>query len=217
MDILVLKLINLFKSDGYKEKKMKARNESKIAFHEERKESIAERLRALIKGRSIRAAAQTWDLSFSTLNNYLTRGTEPSLNVAIRIANVENVSVEWLATGIAVDNKQETSSLDADATRNAWLMVLDSLDNKDATALIRAIHRKGVEGLLSAAQEPLDTEDSIDKLQIRPTLKQAIKMALAGDESTDKEILRRLCLAEHGPSPSNVTEANQEQSKGCAG
>ncbi len=132
---------------------------------------------------------------------------------------MENVSVEWLATGKAVDNKQETYSLDADATRSAWLMVLDSLNNKDVTALIRAIHRKGIEGLLSAAQEPLDIEDSIDKLQIRPTLKQAIKIALAGDESTDKEILRRICLAGHGPGPShsNVTEANQEQSKGSAG
>jgi len=196
---------------------MNARNESKIAFHEERKESMAKQLRAIIKGRSIRAAAQSWDLSFSKLNNHLTRGTEPSLNVAIKIASVENVSVEWLATGKAVDNKQETSNLDADATRNAWLMVLNSLDNKDATALIRTIHRKGAEGLLSAAQERLDTEDYIDKLQIKPTLKQAIKIALAGDESTDKEILSRLSLAGHGPSPSEVTEANQEQSKGSVG
>lgn len=96
-------------------------------------------------------------------------------------------------------------------------MVFDSLDDSDATALIRAIHRKGVEGLLLAAQESLDAEDAIDKLQIRATLKQAIKMALAGDESTDQEILRRLSLAEHSSSTGAVTEANQEQSKKIAG
>ncbi|EOE2143539.1 helix-turn-helix domain-containing protein [Serratia marcescens] len=198
---------------------MSARNESKIAFPDEEKESISTRLRSLIGKRSVRAAAQDWGLSFSTLNNYLTRGTEPSLNVAIKISDVENVSVEWLATGKSAARVDDTTSEHSgnSPTKNAWLMVFDSLDDSDATALIRAIHRKGVEGLLSAAQESLDAEDAIDKLQIRATLKQAIKMALAGDESTDQEILRRLSLAEHSSSTGAVTEANQEQSKKIAG
>ncbi|SQD03496.1 repressor protein [Escherichia coli] len=52
-----------------------------LSLPEVTKESIPERLRELIGKRSVRAAAKDWGLSFSTLNNYLTRGTEPSLSV----------------------------------------------------------------------------------------------------------------------------------------
>ncbi|WP_350304588.1 hypothetical protein [Photorhabdus viridis] len=38
--------------------------------------------------------------------------------------------------------------------------------------------------------EKQDIEELIDKLKIRSNLKQAIKVALDGNESTDKEILR---------------------------
>lgn len=63
--------------------------------------SLAERLRYLIGRRSTRAAAKAWQLSYSTLNNYITRGTEPSLSVAAKIAELEGVTIEWLAWGIA--------------------------------------------------------------------------------------------------------------------
>jgi len=51
---------------------------------------LADRLRTLIGSRSTRAAAKAWDLSYSTLNNYLNRGTEPSLSVARQIAERED-------------------------------------------------------------------------------------------------------------------------------
>ncbi|NHB98814.1 hypothetical protein [Photorhabdus stackebrandtii] len=71
----------------------------------------------------------------------------------------------------------------------AWSLVLDSLDIKEAKTLIRLINRKGIERLLTMSHEKQDIEKLIDKLQMRSNLKQAIKVALAGNESTDEEIL----------------------------
>ncbi|WP_164119804.1 transcriptional regulator [Serratia marcescens] len=202
---------------------MKSKLSPEVSFADDEKESFKQRLQQLIGHRSVRAAARDWGLSVSTLNNYLTKGTEPALKVVQVVAKKERVSLDWLANGIesstlAAPSVPTAPSIQNDNhLRNMWLMVLDSLDEPDALALIKAIHRKGVEGLLSTTAEQEDAEDIIDKMKIRPTLKQAIKMALAGDESTDQEILRRLGLAEHSPSTGAVTEANQEQSKKIAG
>lgn len=189
-----------------------------VSILRDEKESFKERLRTLIGDRSVRAAARDWGLSFSTLNNYLTKDTDPALSTVQLIAYKEQVSLDWLVNGSVKEVKQLPSMTMPDTnTQAVWFSILNAMDEKDAASLIKLIHRKGVEGLLNAAQEPLDAEEAIDKLQIRPTLKQAIKMALAGDESTDQEILRRLGLAEHSPSTGAVTEANQEQSKKIAG
>jgi len=203
---------------------MKSKLNPEVSFADDEKESFKQRLQQLIGHRSVRAAARDWGLSVSTLNNYLTKGTEPALKVVQVVAKKEHVSLDWLANGIessvqASPPPTTTQSIQSENhLRNKWLMVLDSLDEPDALALIKAIHRKGVEGLLSTtAAEQEDAEEIIDKMQIRPTLKQAIKMALAGDESTDQEILRRLGLAEHSPSTGAITEANQEQDKKIAG
>nr|WP_241391011.1 hypothetical protein [Serratia proteamaculans]ULG15534.1 transcriptional regulator [Serratia proteamaculans] len=197
---------------------MKGKKQEGVSFQQDEKESFKERLRTLIGSRSVRAAARDWGLSFSTLNNYLTKDTDPALSTIQCIANKEQVSLDWLANGATKEDKPVPSMVIPDTNTQAiWNSILNAMDEEDAASLIKLIHRKGVEGLLSAAQEPLNAEEAIDKLQIRPTLKQAIKMALAGDESTDQEILRRLGLAEHSPSTGAVTEANQEQSKKIAG
>lgn len=88
---------------------MSSIKEATVVIDDTEKESISARLRQLIGVRTVRAAAREWGLSFSTLNNYLTRGTEPSLNVAIKIANVEGVSVEWLATGMETSRPNDES------------------------------------------------------------------------------------------------------------
>lgn len=177
---------------------MKRKKDDSFSFEEEGKESISTRLRGLIGDRSIRAAAKDWGLSFSTLNNYLTRGIEPSLNVALKIAHVEHVSVEWIATGKDGDflEKKKNELLDRDVQeekiKNKWLMILDSIDLDDADSLIKAIHRKGITSIIEDNRADEDVEDIINSLDIRFTLKQAIKEALKGDEKLDQEILRRI-------------------------
>lgn len=147
--------------------------ETKVAIHEDGKETLSERLRSLIGKRSARTAAKDWGLSFSTLNNYLNRGTEPSFSVAVRIAEIEGVSIEWLAFGGKMSSQKGGESLScpttnsnefivgaSDGVKAAWMMVYDSLDKEDTEALLRLIHREGVKGILNAAQTgTLDAQD----------------------------------------------------------
>ncbi|MBJ3693618.1 hypothetical protein JGC73_25500, partial [Salmonella enterica subsp. enterica serovar Typhimurium] len=69
------------------------RKANEFAFDEERKENFIKRLKALVGTRSVRAAAKDWGLSFSTLNNYLSRGTEPSFIAMQAIAAKEHVTL----------------------------------------------------------------------------------------------------------------------------
>ena len=144
------------------------------------KESIAERLRLLIGSRTVRATAEEWGLPFSTLNNYLTRGTEPPLNVAIRIAKMENVPVEWLASGVvyveeahrgsSVDNLQKrltesgiegitpaftgtpATSIDG-AISSAWSLIFDALTPEERYDLVHIFFRLGIRGALEKLKE----------------------------------------------------------------
>lgn len=120
-------------------------------------EGLAYRLRLLIGPRSTRSVAKAWDLSYSTLNNYLNRGTEPSLSMAKKIADREGVSVEWLASGVhkeppalLTDNGETTrdNRPAKDPLEFAWSMVFNSLDKNEVEALLKVIHKEGVKGIL---------------------------------------------------------------------
>ncbi len=63
------------------------------------KGSITERLQLLAKGKTTRETAKLWGISGATLNLYLNKGSMPSIDRAISIANAEGVSIEWLALG----------------------------------------------------------------------------------------------------------------------
>ncbi|MFW1345427.1 LexA family transcriptional regulator [Vibrio parahaemolyticus] len=66
---------------------------------EARNGSIAERLKALANGRGARELAPIWNMSASTINSYVLRGSIPSLDRALSIAIAEGVDLNWLATG----------------------------------------------------------------------------------------------------------------------
>ncbi|EOZ4638884.1 helix-turn-helix domain-containing protein [Enterobacter cloacae] len=150
--------------------------ETKVAIPEDGKETLSERLRSLIGKRSARNAAKDWGLSFSTLNNYLNRGTEPSFSVAARIAELEGVSIEWLAFGGDLSSREERNVVENtqansiehlasvnDAAKFAWLMVYDSLEKEETEALLRLIHREGVKSILNTPRtgDP-DTQDFLN-------------------------------------------------------
>lgn len=134
--------------------------ESEFAFVDDGKESFRERLKKLIGTRSIRGAARQWGLSFSTLNNYLNKGTEPSFSAIRRIAHVEQVSLDWLAFGAEVnlcsknliheEHNDHAPSSDNKLTA-AWFMVLESTEPEEALKLIKLIHRKGIERVIEEA------------------------------------------------------------------
>jgi len=149
------------------------------------KESISDRLRLLIGSRTVRSAAEEWGLPFSTLNNYLSRGTEPSLNVAIKIANVERVPVEWLASGrITLDEAHKGSKVDAltkrleeagvegfqaeiagvpsttidGAIASAWSTIFELLTPQERYDLVHIFFRMGASGALEKLREINDTD-----------------------------------------------------------
>lgn len=150
---------------------MKGRKESNVSFGEEGKETIATRLRSLIGTRSVRAAAQAWGLSFSTLNNYLTRGTEPPLNVALRIAEIENTSVEWIATGkkkateeTLQHSKMECTQNDTSALRAAWNVAFEYMPKDEAEELLRLLISGGARRIITIATQELTLEHAFHSL-----------------------------------------------------
>ena len=61
--------------------------------------TFSDRLKELIGNKSGRAFAKEAGISYSTLHNYLTNTSLPTLDNLITLANYANVSVQWLATG----------------------------------------------------------------------------------------------------------------------
>lgn len=61
--------------------------------------SFSERLKELIGNKSGRAFAKEAGISYSTLHNYLTNTSLPTLDNLIALATYTDVSVQWLATG----------------------------------------------------------------------------------------------------------------------
>lgn len=199
---------------------MKGKKSENVSFADATKETLIERIQELIQGRSIRSVSIEWGLPYSTLNNYLNKGTDPSFKAIQTIAEAEQVSLDWLAFGInrselEPQKEKETPKMDRRLMKNSWDMVYESLSTDEISELLKAIHRKGIEGILKTSFMNDDSiENSIDRLQIRPTLKQAIKLAIAGDESIDREILRRI---EEKKDTSVSGELNQDENHSKAG
>lgn len=197
-----------------------------FAFVGEGKETFTDRLNELLRGRSVRAAAKDWGLSVSTLNNYLTKGTEPSFKMVQSVANKERVSLDWLAYGASSPTKERHSSAVPDTrTENknpdleyAWKLVYNSLEQEDVVKLMKAIHKRGVEGLLSNQMwpnnfGPVDLNELSIVLSRRPALAQAINLALSGNDDTDREILQIAKNATHADLPDTQQVDQAEKSK----
>ncbi|WP_233268233.1 helix-turn-helix domain-containing protein [Pantoea sp. BAV 3049] len=184
-------------------KKMEYRKENKFAFDEARKESFIGRLKQLIGSRSVRASAKEWGLSFSTLNNYITRGTEPSFVAMQAIAHAERVSLDWLAFGtgdakmnhggaIEADENQSTQTTPALPLRDRWVAVFDSLETKDIEALLKLIYSRGVLGVISLA----GVANDLDQM-------------LVGLPEEEKERLMALHEAKKGASENSELDITQ--------
>ncbi|CUA33276.1 helix-turn-helix domain-containing protein [Escherichia coli] len=183
------------------------RNDDAFSFVDREKESFRERLVKLIGNRSVRTAASDWGIPPSTLNNYIHKGTEPSFKIACLISDKEQVSLNWLAYGeepIAKESSlsNQTAQPSPDITNELVNELLKRASTEDKEQLISAICDMGIKGILERLQQPTrqtkqaDSEleeqrKAIQSLNIRQSLKDAVCMALAGDEENDKEILRR--------------------------
>ena len=77
--------------------------------------SFSERLKELIGNKSGRAFAKEAGISYSTLHNYLTNTSLPTLDNLIALATYANVSVQWLATG---ESSEERDGLNLSASND---------------------------------------------------------------------------------------------------
>lgn len=207
------------------------RKENKFAFDEARKENFIQRLKEVIGGRSIRAAAKDWGLSFSTLNNYITRGTEPSFIAMQAIAHAEGISLDWLAFGISNPNmNQVIQSASAQAIESVGVAnnefaneLLRRAHSEDKEKLINAICDIGIKGILNKLQQSdegvtgqaereytnKELEAMIMALPVRESLKTAFARGVTAGEAADREILRILESHERGVSPGSVPDATE--------
>ncbi|EAP9799843.1 XRE family transcriptional regulator [Salmonella enterica] len=191
--------------------------ENEFAIHGCGKENLATRLRQLIdRHKSARAAAKAWGLSFSTLNNYLNRGTEPAFSVMQTIAIKEAVSLDWLAfgsSGVNVSHRQLTEQPNA-ADNDFANELLRRAAPADKERLVNAICDIGIKGILSKLQQPdaqhdqpereyttQELETMIMALPVRESLKTAFAKGITAGEDADKEILRILESHQQGLSP----------------
>ncbi|MBT9433075.1 XRE family transcriptional regulator [Candidatus Sodalis endolongispinus] len=108
------------------------------------KESFKDRLRMLIGNRSVRAAAKDWGIPTSTLNNHLSKNTQPLLSMVQIIAHKESVGIDWLVNG---QQAQQDVSLPDDQDLQDLNAILRSLEPVERKKLARLLGRKGAEVL----------------------------------------------------------------------
>lgn len=172
---------------------MQRKEIASVAFESTAKETIQDRIKQLFNGRNMRQVAREWGLPYSTLNNYFEKGATPGLNVVANICQKENVTLDWLVFGIESAPINEDEKKD-EKIKYAWDTIYDSLTDKELIEFLKIIHMKGIRSIIQnyRENEAKDIESIIDSLDIRFTLKQAIKEAMKGDEHLDREILRRI-------------------------
>lgn len=169
-----------------------------------------DRLNIAMQGMTNVELASKTGLTEATIRNYRKGKSYPPLDKLKELADACNSPLEWLATGINIESKSQCVEIDFESEIRelaVWLSIEEKL------ALIGFIRREGVNSLLklitsshvSPPGEQLD--EMLDKLPLRATLKQAIKLALAGDESLDQEILRRI---EEKKNTDETGQLNQE-------
>ncbi|EQB2186504.1 helix-turn-helix domain-containing protein, partial [Escherichia coli] len=202
---------------------MSKQTDDDFSFSQDRKESIQDRIKQLIGTRSLRKATSDWGLPYSTINNYFEKGTTPGLNVVATIAKLENVSLEWLVYGenrsIPIVEKAKVATEDVNRPDTSIVdEILRRAAPEDRERLIDMLCCIGIKGVLERLQQPTrqakqayndldEQENAIRSLNIRESLKDAMCMALDGNEETDKEILRRIESRARTGSPGGETIA----------
>ncbi|HBE9093522.1 helix-turn-helix domain-containing protein [Serratia fonticola] len=165
-----------------------------VSFLSQRKESFKERLKQLIGNRSVRAAARDWGFSFSTLNNYLTKNTDPALSNVQAIANKEQVSLDWLVYGTEKPARQPTDQPEravaaVDDLKRDWLRIYDRMTLEQREAVLSHIALNGIRAILPGGAENsasnglndselIEIEDNLLRHGVNRTTAKVIMMAL---------------------------------------
>lgn len=132
-------------------------------------ETIQDRLKQLFRQRTLRQVAADWELPYSTLNNYFTKGATPGLEIANRIACKENVSLEWMVRGsIAPVPEVPATPQDFEALHNplqaAWIAIFNYCETAEIQALLRVIHKHGIRNVISNTEKDTGIDSQLMRL-----------------------------------------------------
>lgn len=197
---------------------------------------FSERLRIAMNGISNHELARRSGLSEASIRKYVKGDSYPTIDNAAKVADACGVSLTWLLTGqeCAKDgelehlsnapannttHKQEQPHIANNDARSGLQIILANLPPEDTQALFLTLCKIGIDGVLERLQPSDDrysppesnTESVIRSLNIRESLKDVICMALAGNEDTDREILRRLEASPHTQVPGDHSVPTPEQ------
>ncbi|WP_413178329.1 hypothetical protein [Escherichia coli] len=128
--------------------------------------------------------------------------------------------MEWLISGKSAT--ENNNSQQSPTERTELNLLLQRMNTQDLDALLDVFYNIGIKGVLERLQQPTrqakqayndldEQENAIRSLNIRESLKDAMCMALDGNEETDKEILRRIESRARTGSPGGETIATPEQ------
>ena len=93
---------------SYQEKEQKNKKRKTDPFKERGKGTgFSERLSTVLGDMSGRAFSKETGISYSTIHNYLSGVSSPTLENLVTLADKANVSIEWLATGKGHELKEE--------------------------------------------------------------------------------------------------------------
>lgn len=188
-------------TDSYDEKSVGIENHDARIIADEGIIHFGSRLQTLIGEQSYRAFADKCGMSEKVIRNYVKGVTYPSLDRLASIAKACDVSIEWLAFGASHEDKntvnmtlppEEPVQIPASQPPDILQFMLNSTTQEDRNQLITSLCNIGIKGVLQRLEQPSSVEEVIRALNIRESSKDAICMVLAGDESTDREILRRI-------------------------
>ncbi|WP_140918333.1 hypothetical protein [Limnobaculum xujianqingii] len=183
---------------------MKGKNAVGVSFPGDGKETIQERLKGLMKGRSLRQVSFDWGLPYSTINNYFAKGTMPGVDVLVAVSNIEQVSLEWLILGTCQAQETEDQSntheqaivSPIDEESDYIVKIISMLDQESRKKLLKVLLMKGAEAVL------LLTNETNLKLMQLPEREKMAMMKLC--DNTNPEVAKILQqLADLGGEQSN--------------
>ncbi|HHR4051837.1 TPA: helix-turn-helix domain-containing protein [Salmonella enterica] len=180
---------------------------------------FSERLTIAMGGMTNVELAKLCDLSEATVRNYRKGKNYPPLDTLQLIAEACGCPMEWLATGCNAKEKKFVDEINCDPM-DAINQTLSTLSIEEKHLILRYLQREGTNNLMrliamnTSTISPEAAESIVDALPLRPVLKNAIKIGLAGNADTDKEILR--FIERHNASDStdqNIGTVNEDITK----
>lgn len=189
---------NQIKRNGYANKSAEKKTEKDRIIEQTSIIYFGERLKEAMEkqGLSHLTLSKLSGLSETTIRKYIQGKIYPGIDSAALVAHACGVSIEWLLTG-----KSDTTDYSPGVAEEVKPQQHDELDlilqrmhKEERLHLLDAFYNIGIKGVLQQLKQPQiqpeDAEEAIRALPIRESLKDAVCMALAGNEETDREILR---------------------------